>query len=405
VTPDNSLSLEASWQSLAYAGDVPAARAGFKREPADFVVEEELGFALSGSGEHQCVQVRKTGIATPQLVKLLARAAGVREFDIGYAGLKDRQGICTQWFSVYLPGAHDVDFTRHEAFAFPPESGVEVAFLQQVRNNRKLRRGSHRANRFLIRLRDPAFIAADDAAHKADHEAGDKAGDSAAESCRGTRDARPSEPLRLHLEARLQRIAAEGVPNYFGEQRFGRAGSNVADALAMFREAGGAGSGRRRRHGAGRGMLLSAARSHIFNTLLSERVRDGSWNGCLEGEVMNLDGSDSVFGPEQMSDELLRRVQNFDIHPTGMLWGRGALRSGAGVAALEQRVRDDLAELCDGLERAGLEQARRSLRLPVRELQWDWQGGDLRVSFVLPPGAYATAVLRELCRVEQETAR
>ena len=382
MTAENSLPLEVSRQPLAYAGELPSVCARFKSEPADFVVDEELGFTLSGSGEHQCVQVRKTGIATPQLVKLLARAAGVREFDIGYGGLKDRQGVCTQWFSIYLPGAQDVDFANHAAFAFPEGAGATVAFLRQERNNRKIRRGSHRANRFIIRLREPRFIT-----------------ESGAD--------RPSEQLRNALETRLQRIAAEGVPNYFGEQRFGRAGNNVADALAMFREGGGRSSRSARggRHGAGRGMLLSAARSHIFNALLSERVGEGNWNRCLDGEVMNLDGSDSVFVPEQINEELLARLQGFDIHPTGMLWGKGALRSSGEVAALEQRIRDNLAELCDGLERAGLEQARRSLRLPVRELQWDWQEDDLTVSFVLPPGAYATAVLRELCRVEQETAR
>src|SRR5690606_13206610 len=220
---------------------------------------------------------------------------------------------------------------------------------------------------------------------------------------RGLTDDRPGEQRRQELETRLQRIAAEGVPNYFGEQRFGRAGNNVTDALAMFREGGR--SARRGRHGAGRGMLLSAARSHIFNALLSQRVREGNWNRCLEGEVMNLDGSDSVFVPEQIDDGLLARLQDFDIHPTGMLWGRGPLRSSGEVAERELRIHDSHVELCEGLERAGLEQARRSLRLPVRELQWQWQQDDLTVSFVLPPGAYATAVLRELCRVEQEMAR
>lgn len=372
IVTDHNLSLDSSWHSLACAGEPPTVTARFKSEPADFVVEEELGFALSGSGEHQCVQVRKTGIATPQLVKLLARVAGVREFDVGYGGLKDRQGVCTQWFSIYLPGAQDVDFASNQAFAFPQETGAAVEFLRQERNNRKIRRGSHRANRFVICLR-------------------------------GLTDDRPGEQRRQELETRLQRIAAEGVPNYFGEQRFGRAGNNVTDALAMFREGGR--SARRGRHGAGRGMLLSAARSHIFNALLSQRVREGNWNRCLEGEVMNLDGSDSVFVPEQIDDGLLARLQDFDIHPTGMLWGRGPLRSSGEVAERELRIRDSHVELCEGLERAGLEQARRSLRLPVRELQWQWQQDDLTVSFVLPPGAYATAVLRELCRVEQEMAR
>lgn len=366
-------------QALAYASSPPQIRAAFKTQPADFMVDEELGFELTGSGEHQCVQVRKTGIATPQLVRMLARAAKLREFDIGYGGLKDRQGICTQWFSLYLPGAADVDFAGSEDFRFGDEAtGVE--FLRRDRNSRKIRRGSHRANRFSIRLRHPAFAI----------EQG------------GSREA-----VRSELEQRLQHIAAEGVPNYFGEQRFGRSGNNVADALKMLQEEATSGPtrnasrhGRRRSSGAGRGMLLSAARSHVFNMLLSERVQDGSWNRYLDGDVMNLDGSDSVFVPEQVDEELLARLQDFDIHPTGVLWGCGPLRSSGSTARLERRIRDSQQELCEGLERAGLQQARRSLRLPVRELIWGWQEDDLQLSFVLPPGAYATAVLRELCVME-----
>src|SRR5690606_15789429 len=135
---------------------------------------------------------------------------------------------------------------------------------------------------------------------------------------------------RNDLEQRLARIASEGVPNYFGEQRFGRAGNNVADALVMFRQ-----EGERQRRGMKRGMLLSAVRSHIFNAVLSERVQDGSWNHYRDGDVMNLDGSDSVFVPEQVDEELLARLRDFDIHPTGVLWGSGSLRSSGDTADLE----------------------------------------------------------------------
>ena len=357
------------------------------------MVEEELGFELSGSGEHQCVQVRKTGIATPQLVTKLARAAGVRERDIGYCGLKDRQGVCTQWFSVHLPGAEDVDFAAHGEFLAADPALVQVEFLRRERNNRKLRRGSHRCNRFLIRLRNLRLESAEAAApaakalsHEVDVE---------------------HNAVRAELEQRLQCIAVQGVPNYFGEQRFGRAGNNVADALTMLRQEADAGSRRRKGKGPGpgRGMLLSAARSQVFNAVLSARVQDGSWNCHVDGDVMNLDGSDSVFVPEQVDSELLRRLQDFDIHPTGVLWGKGPLRSSGACALLEQSIRDSHAELCDGLERAGLQQARRSLRLPLRNLTWRWQESDLLLSFALTPGAYATAVLRELCVVETGTGK
>jgi tRNA pseudouridine13 synthase len=190
---------------------------------------------------------------------------------------------------------------------------------------------------------------------------------------------------------RIRDIAARGVPNYFGEQRFGRSGDNVEKALAMF-------AGRRAKREE-RSHLLSAARSELFNRVLAARVADGSWQRGLDGEVWILDGSRSVFGPEPWSDALAARLDAFDIHPSGPLWGRGALRSEGAARACEEAAlaHDDAQRVRAGLEAAGLNQERRSLRLRPEALQSDWLAPDtLQLRFSLPAGCYATTVLAEL---------
>jgi tRNA pseudouridine13 synthase len=148
-----------------------------------------------------------------------------------------------------------------------------------------------------------------------------------------------------------------------------------------------------------RSILLSAARSELFNRVLAARVREASWDQGLDGEVWVLSGSRSVFGPEPWSEELAARLARFDIHPSGPLWGTGGLRSigkcaETELAALEG---DDAMALRMGLEAAGLKQERRALRLLAEGLAWRWQEDSaLRLEFSLPPGCYATALLQEL---------
>lgn len=345
--------------SQAWAFGEPEVAATFKQTPEDFRVIEELGFALTGSGEHACLRIRKTGVTTQDVVRLLARRAGIREFDVGYGGLKDRQGVCEQWFSLYQPVPAPLPLDELA------ERGIEV--LESCRNSRKLRRGSHRANRFNIRLRNPQW-----------------------------RDEAQQGDVLQALQERLALVARRGVPNYFGEQRFGRDRGNVDQARQLF-----AGELRMAR-GYKRGLLLSSARSQVFNAVLSERVRQQVWDARWEGDVWNLNGSDSIFDAPQWTEELQARLEEFDIHPTGPLWGAGPLRSAAAARALELAVGAQWQDLCNGLEEAGLTQARRALRLPVQDLQWQaMDNGDLNIEFALPPGTYATAVLREVCILKE----
>ncbi|HTY49267.1 MAG TPA: tRNA pseudouridine(13) synthase TruD, partial [Steroidobacteraceae bacterium] len=227
------------------------------------------------------------------------------------------------------------------------------------------------------------------------------------------------------LDERLRLIAARGVPNYFGPQRFGRAGANLALIARAAGEVAGsdevAGSGgagpqearqanasagagecgersvRGGRHGnAAGGFAISAARSLIFNAVASRRVAAGSWELLLPGDLANLDGRGSVFTVAEVTAELRARCAALDLHPTGPLWGRGPVGSGGAVRALEQEVAEAFAAPCALAQAAGVLQERRSLRLPVRELEWELAGGQLRLGFFLGRGSFATAVLREL---------
>jgi tRNA pseudouridine13 synthase len=327
-------------------------RAAIRSSPEDFRVDEVLGFEPSGAGEHLFLQVEKRGANTVWVAQRLAQWAGVAEHAVGYAGLKDRHAVTRQAFTVHLPRRIAPDFA-------PLAAEPEFRVLAHAWHARKLPRGALRGNRFVLRLRE-------------------------------------LEGERAAIEARLAALADGGVPNYFGEQRFGRDGANLAAARAMF-------AGRRMPRDK-RSILLSSARSEIFNALLAERVRRGDWQRGLPGEVWMLDGSHSVFGPEADDGPLAARCAALDIHPTGPLWGEGDLRSTDTVRTLEEAVAAAHADLAAGLAAAGLRQERRALRLPVRELASRWlDDGALELAFFLPAGSYATSVLHALGDVHART--
>ena len=327
----------------------PVLAARIRSVPEDFLVEEIAAFEPHGEGEHLLLTIEKRSLNTAEAARRLAAWAGLPEMAIGYAGMKDRHAVTRQRFSVHLPKrvAPDVATLRADDFKV----------LETAWHNRKLPRGALKGNRFVLTLRD----------------------------VQGARDA---------IDARLAQVAARGLPNWFGGQRFGRDGGNVASALAMF-------SGRRVRRDQ-RSILLSAARSELFNRVLSARVMDGSWDAGLEGEVWVLAGSRSVFGPEPWDKVLAQRLAAFDIHPSAPLWGAGELRSQARSAEIERSALADEHSLAlrEGLEQADLKQERRANRLVAEALSWQWTNDDtLVLSFSLPPGSYATAVLHELGEV------
>lgn len=320
----------------------PEARARLRSAPADFAVTEELGFELSGEGEHDYLFIEKTNLTTSGVAADLARTAGVPRRAVGFSGMKDRRACTRQWFSVQRAAGQTVDWERLDV------DGLRV--LESTRHRRKLKRGAHRSNRFRIVLRE-------------------------------LQDPASSVPKRL------ERIRVHGVPNYFGEQRFGWGGGNIALAGEFF-------SGRRLPREK-RSIALSAARSLIFNDLLSARIADASWNTLIAGDVAGLDGSGSVFAVATVDDTLTARCSTLDIHPTGPLWGAGAPQSQAQVAELERRTAYRHEALCRGLE-ANTKEARRALRMRVRDLNWSKDESALTLDFALTRGSFATALLREL---------
>lgn len=270
------------------------------------------------------LQIKKKDANTDWVARKMARFADVPIRDVSYAGLKDRFAITTQWFSVRLAGKDNPDWDNF--------SDDEVSVLQWDRHQRKLKRGSLKANRFTVVLRELQ---------------GDKS----------------------ELEQRLKLIANNGVPNYFTEQRFGRDGQNIDMARQMLID----NKPIKDRHK--RGLYLSAARSMLFNHVLSERVAAGNWNKILPGEDVLLSGSRSHFIAEDVDETIEQRLVEWDIHPSGPLVGENNKAIKTAVSEMEQEYLSAYADWCDGLLKAGLKAERRSLRSKVVDLKWDFQAG------------------------------
>ncbi|BBL70830.1 tRNA pseudouridine synthase D [Methylogaea oryzae] len=317
--------------------------------PEEFQVEEVLGFEPEGQGEHVMLWVEKRGENTEWVAKQLARFANVPPRSVGYAGLKDRHAVTRQWFTVQLPGKADPDWQ-----AFNSDS---VRVLRAERHRRKLPKGALTGNRFRL----------------------------------GVRLGEVDEDVLLE---RLKQVASQGVPNYFGEQRFGRDGDNVEAARRWF-----AGDGPRpERHLTG--LYLSAVRSFLFNEILARRVADGTWNQGLPGDVFMFGRGHSFFAAPELTPDIVERLASGEIHPSGPLWGKGESPAAGAALALEQTIAAQHADLCDGLLTHDVEMGRRPYRLMAERLGWEREGDTLWLEFFLPAGAYATTVVREILACE-----
>ncbi len=331
------------WQR-AY-GD-PVFQGLIKQSSSDFNVTEILGYDLSGAGEHDFLWIEKDGVNTAWVAEKLAVCAGVRDLDVGYSGRKDRQAVTRQWFSVRRPTGAGTDWDSFE------EPGVTI--IEQTRHQKKLRRGAHKGNHFRIAIREAS----------ADTSV---------------------------IDERLALIRADGVPNYFGEQRFGRGGNNISLAQDLF-------AGRRLKRNK-RSIALSAARAFIFNHILQSRIRDASWDKAVPGEALNLDGSGSVFVEDQVDAKLQARLAGLDIHPTGAMWGSGDLVCRDEAAHIDMTIAAQFESLSTGLQQQRISQARRALRLAVRDLEWEIEDNTLWLEFWLTSGGFATSVVREIAHL------
>lgn len=333
------------FDTLAYAFEAPTASAHLRSQPEDFCVQETLSFEPSGNGNHAYLYIQKREFTTEELAKHIARVAGVTTGAVGYAGLKDRHAVTSQWFSVDLSGKSEPNWRQLE--------GNNVQVLNVTCHERKLKKGAIKHNRFALTLRNLQ---------------GDVA----------------------QLDRRLQQVCRRGVPNYFAEQRFGIEENNLQAAYRMLT------GGQKVKNRYLRGLYYSAARSFLFNHVLSNRVSRDLWDRAVRGDALVLDGSRAFFVAHEIDESIQQRLACGDIHPSGPLWGKGELASQHEARALELQVLQDFQTWCQGLDAQGLEQQRRALRVLPRELSWQFAGNQLRLEFSLPSGAYATSVAREL---------
>lgn len=328
-------------EHLAYLHGKPQVQGDFRTFDEDFVVEEVLGFEPSGEGQHVCLFVQKRGQNTQFVAKQLAELAGIRVRDVSYGGLKDRHAVTRQWFSVEVPVKTHIDFSQLDSDT--------IKVLKQIRHNKKLRIGAHRANRFTIVLRNISDMDG--------------------------------------FKSRIEAIATQGVPNYFGEQRFGNGGSNLYMAQRMF-------SGENIRDRKIRSLVISAARSWLFNLQVSMRLSKGVFAKPLDGDIFRLSGSRSFF-TEQINDEIIERLKQRDIQIAAVLPGEGQLTERDADELVQQAI-SEYQSWADGLSDMRVKADCRPLALFAEHLNVEELADHaVKLGFELPVGSFATAVLRE----------
>ncbi|PCI20202.1 MAG: tRNA pseudouridine synthase D [Piscirickettsiaceae bacterium] len=331
---------------LPYVHGGALATALFRSKANDFIVNEQLSFSPSGEGEHAFITLKKTGLNTDSVAQTLAKFSAVKRRDVAYAGMKDRHAITTQTFSVYLPGIKDPDWSLLE------DSTLKV--MNVARHRKKLKKGAISANEFTITLRQ----------------------------CPVDRE---------QLRQKVEKVSLMGVPNYFMEQRFGFSGHNLKQAFDIFSQHESFKSKRVK------GLLLSAVRSFLFNNVLAQRVAAGTWNTAMEGDAFVLNGTRQFFVEEFIDEEIRQRIIEHDIHPSGPLFGIGSSAVFAAVKNIETSVFKENNVFCEGLIRENVDFSRRSLRVVPENLQLEMRDKETtQLSFKLPSGSYATAVLREI---------
>ena len=401
---------------------MPPVAGVLKQHDEDFLVDEQPLYQPSGEGEHIYLLVEKRGLSTSEMVRIIAKHFRVRESDVGFAGMKDKHAITRQVVSVHTPGKTDVDF--------PMLDHPRVSILWTDLHANKLRVGHLRANRFSVRLRD-------------------------------------ADPLGVvTVKKVLDELARTGVPNYYGEQRFGARLNNHelgrlllrreyqrlldvflgpdnlvdhfsdAEARALYAEGDYKGAlarthdGMRNAHAALRALAkgedaesavfhvprlqrrfwISAFQSWLFNRFVADRLASGALDALNDGDVACRVPSGRPFLIDRETAEnpdTRKRLDEFEISCAGPMFGARMLPSAHAMASYESALLaqtgvtiDDIAEFDD--EQGGASGTRRAIRVPLTDPEVeggvDEHGGYIRVAFELPPGSFATVVVREITK-------
>ncbi|WP_062775442.1 tRNA pseudouridine(13) synthase TruD [Kluyvera intermedia] len=334
------------FDALTYLHGKPQSTGQLKANPEDFLVVEDLGFEPDGEGEHILVRILKNGCNTRFVAEALAKFLKIHAREVSFAGQKDKHAVTEQWLCARVPGKEMPDLSQFQL------EGCQV--LEYARHKRKLRLGALKGNQFTLILRE----------------------------VKGRDD----------VEARLQAIVDGGVPNYFGAQRFGIGGSNLHGALRW------AESGAPVRDRNKRSFWLSAARSALFNQIVSERLKKTDFNQVVDGDALQLSGRGSWFVAGVEEQALLQaRVDARELMITAALPGTGDWGAQRDALVFEQTVLAEETALQSLLQREKVEAARRAMLLYPQQLSWNWWDDvTVELRFWLPAGSFATSVVREL---------
>ncbi len=330
---------------LAYLHNKPETTGCLKAIPEHFQVMEQLTFEPKGEGEHFLVRIRKIGENTKYVANELAKACGVPSRDVSWAGLKDRHAITEQWFSVHLPGKPDPDLTtfvtNHE--------GVN-AIIATTRHDKKLRPGDLISNTFTLTLTD-------------------------------------LENVTFAIQ-RLEKIKMLGVPNYFGNQRFGKNGNNITAAREWGQDKF------RVKDKSKRSFYLSAARSYLFNQVVSARIQAERFHVPMQGDLL-IDSADNTHLVDDLAQANNLLQDGWQI--SAPMTGDNALPTQADAQAYEQGIIDKEPDLLKIIRDNRMRHDRRAMLLMPQDMSWEQNAENtLVIRFTLPAGAFATAVMREV---------
>ncbi len=320
--------------------------------PEDFQVEERPLYLPCGEGEHLYVAITKRGLSTPDLVRRLSSTMDVKTQAIGVAGLKDARAVTTQMVSLQGINPEQISRLRID------DTVLNVQVLGRHRN--RLRTGHHAGNRFRLVIRNVAGHAAET------------------------------------VPAVLQQLSTRGVPNYFGPQRQGKDGENYRIGALLLHDA----RRREKMSRATRIWYLNSYQSFLFNRILAHRI--DRLDKVIVGDWAMKSDNGACFQVEDAEKEQ-SRADRFEISPTGILFGSRVSWANGEPGRIEEAVIAEAGATKESLVAAakacGFRGERRALRVPLAELEWSLRGDILALSFSLPPGAYATSVLRELMKV------